>query len=236
MARRTQLLQLVAQLRAETGRTQKVAVGIDEVDNLKEVLRRVQEQLYDAHDWQHLRTEKSIDLAAGQRYYDMPDGLNFDRIETVKLKVNGVYCDIDRGIDLTDYSGYDSNADTPARADPAQKWDIRIVDDEDDEQIEIWPIPNSNTQKLYFTGTRSLPALVESSDRAVLDDRLIVLFAAAEILARQGAKDAQAKLEQAKDRFTILKKNAVKSSPTIQIGLGNRNRSNRYGTTIVVGS
>lgn len=236
MARRTQLLQLVAQLRAETGRTQKITVGIDEVDNLKEMLRRVQEQLYDDNDWQHLRVEKSIVLSSGQRYYDMPSGLNFDRIETVKLWRNGDYYDIDRGIKLTDYNDYDSNADTPARCDPAQKWDVRLPEGEDTEQIEIWPIPVTSEQKLYFTGTASLDPLIEESHRAMIDDRLIVLYTAAEILARQGAKDAQAKLEQAKARFLTLKRNSVKASPTIQMGLGTTDRRRSYGTTITVSS
>ena len=233
MARGTQLLALVAQLRAKTGRTQKVAVGVDELDNLKEMIRDTQERLYDDNDWNHLRVQKYLSLAAGQRYYDMPDGLNFDRIETIKLYRNGVYIDIDRGIDLTDYSGYDSNAAVPERADPVQKWDVRFTGSS--EQIEVFPIPVSNVQKLYFTGTTNLPPLIQDSDTAVIDDRLIVLYVAAEILARQGAKDAQAKLEQANNRLTRLKGNESKASKPIQMGLGgNSNFPNSYRTTITV--
>ncbi len=226
MARKTQLLSLVAQLRAETGRTQNVAVGVDEVENLKEMLRRVQEQLYDDYPWPHLRIQSTVPLLDAGRYYDFPTDMNMDRIERVALKYGGTYYKIDRGIDFSDYSIYDSNADTPVEASPAQKWDIRFTDTE--EQIEIWPIPNEDdVQTLYFFGTKNLSALTEEADTADLDDRLIVLFAAAELLARQGSKDANAKLELAKARLMTLRRNSMNNTKPIQMGLGNwQNKSN----------
>jgi len=232
MARKTQLLSLIAQLRAETGRTQTVSVGIDEVENLKEMLRRVQEQLYDEYDWPHLRVQKTVALAAGQRYYDLPTGLNFDRIEDVRLEYNDVYQGIDRGIELEDYSIFNSNATTPERSSPSLKWDIRYTGST--EQIEVWPIPNDNIQTLYFLGTQSLSDLIQESDRADLDDRLIVLYAAAEILARQESKDAQAKLEQANKRLATLRKNSIKKAPMIQMGLGRVRGTDRNKVKIVV--
>jgi|DEB0MinimDraft_6_1074348.scaffolds.fasta_scaffold00040_53 hypothetical protein len=232
MARKTQLLSLIAQLRAETGRTQTVSVGIDEVENLKEMLRRVQEQLYDEYDWPHLRVQKTVALAAGQRYYDLPTGLNFDRIEDVRLEYNDVYQGIDRGIELEDYSIFNSNASTPERSSPSLKWDIRYTGST--EQIEVWPIPNDNIQTLYFLGTQSLSDLIQESDRADLDDRLIVLYAAAEILARQESKDAQAKLEQANKRLATLRKNSIKKAPMIQMGLGRVRGTDRNKVKIVV--
>ena len=232
MARKTQLLSLIAQLRAETGRTQTVSVGIDEVENLKEMLRRVQEQLYDEYDWPHLRVQKTVALAAGQRYYDLPTGLNFDRIEDVRLEYNDVYQGIDRGIELEDYSIFNSNASTPERSSPSLKWDIRYTGST--EQIEVWPIPNDNIQTLYFLGTQSLSDLIQESDRADLDDRLIVLYAAAEVLARQESKDAQAKLEQANNRLATLRKNSIKKAPMIQMGLGRVRGTDRNKVKIVV--
>lgn len=218
MARKTQLLALVAQLRAETGRNQSVAVGVSELDNLKEMLRRVQEQLYDDYPWPHLRVQRTVDLVQSGRYYDFPTDLNMDRIERVALKYSGQYVDIERGIEFQDYTIYDSNADTPAENTPARKWDIRFTDT--DEQLEIWPIPASDDQTLYLFGTKNLAPLIEESDRAELDDRLIVLFAAAEMLARQGSKDAKAKLEQAQGRLQTLRRNSMNNTKTIQMGLG----------------
>lgn len=237
MPRGTQLLSLIAQLRAETGRNQSVSVGIDEVENLKVILQRVQETLYDEYDWPHLRVQKTISLNAGQRYYDLPDGLNFDRIEDISLRYNQIYQPIERGIQFSDYASFDSNASTPERSSPAQKWDIRNTGST--EQIEVWPIPNDNIQSLYFFGTKTLGNLIEESDTADLDDRLIILFAAAEILSRQKSSDAQAKLELANRRLMTLRKNSIKASRPIQLGLGSLDRNtglrpNNGGITLVV--
>ena len=232
MARGTQLLSLIAQLRAETGRSQDVAVGIDEVENIKVQLARKQEELYDKHDWLHIKVQKTVSLAAGQRYYDLPSGLNFDKIDQVALEYNGIYQDICKGIDLKDYTAYDSNAATPDRSSQALKWDIRHTGSS--EQIEIWPIPSDNTQTLYFYGSKSLGALVQEADTADLDDRLIVLSLAAQILKRQKSPDANDVAQMAAGRFMDLKRNAAKNRPTISIGTGRSNLSKRGKTVLVV--
>lgn len=231
MARGKQLLSLIAQLRAETGRTQNVAVGVDEVENLKVILQRTQELLYEEYEWPHLRVQRTIALSAGQRYYDLPADLNFDRIQDVKLKYNNVYTDVERGILFDDYSIYDSNAGTPDRSFPVLKWDIRNTGSS--EQLEIWPI-TSQSSTLYLFGTKKLNDLIQESDTADLDDRLIVLFAAAEILSRQKSNDAKNKLSQAERRLAMLRKNSQADSKMIQVGLGNRGRSSFSGKTTIV--
>lgn len=231
MARGTQLLSLIAQLRAETGRTQNVAVGVDEVENLKVILARTQETLYDEYEWPHLRVQRDISLTAGGRYYNFPSDLNFDRIQDVKLKYNGVYTDVERGILFDDYSVYDSNADTPDRSFPVLKWDIRHTGST--EQMEVWPIP-SDDAKLYLFGTKKLSNLIQESDRADLDDRLIVLFAAAGILARQKSADAKNKLSEAERRLMMLRRNGQAASKTVQVGLGRGRRPPNTGPTTIV--
>lgn len=232
MARGKQLLSLIAQLRAETGRTQNVAVGVDEVENLKVILQRTQELLYEEYEWPHLRVQRTVSLVAGQRHYDFPTDLNFDRIQDAKLKYSGVYTDIERGILFDDYSIYDSNATTPERSFPTLKWDVR--DTGSGEQMEVWPIPSQDAT-IYLFGTKKLGDLIQESDTADLDDRLIVLFAAAEILARQKSNDAKNKLSQAERRLMMLRRNSQSDSKMIQVGLGNRNQvTNRGKTTIVV--
>lgn len=230
MARGTQLLELIAQLRAETGRTQNVAVGVDEKENLKRMLQRVQETLYDDNAWEHLNINRKITLAQGQRYYDLPSDLNFDKISNVKLKYGGNFVDFPRGIEFNDYSTYDSMSDE--QSSPARKWDIRYTGS--GEQLEVWPIPSSNGDEIHIFGTLALPALVQESDRAVLDDIMIVLYAAAEILSRQKSPDAQAKLELGNKRKLKLLGNASTGKPPVQIGLGGKTRDISNRTTVIV--
>jgi hypothetical protein len=84
-------------------------------------------------------------------------------------------------------------------------------------------------------GTKILDDLIQESDVAELDDRLIVLFAAAELLARQKSNDAKIKLSQAERRLMMLRKNSQADSKTIQVGLGGRSpKSSQSGRTTIV--
>ena len=231
MARGKQLLSLIAQLRAETGRTQNVAVGVNEVENLKVVLARVQETLYEDHQWEHMNVERTITLAAGTRYYDLPSDLNFDRIMEMKLRYNTVYVELERGIGFDEYSVFDSNASTPERSWPTQNWDVRFTGTT--EQLEYWPIPNQ-AGTAYIRGTKVLGDLIQEEDTADLDDRLIVLFAAAEILSRQKSNDAKVKLGMAEKRLSQLMKNAVGPTKPVQIGLGSKNKPDHNRTRVIV--
>jgi hypothetical protein len=156
--------------------------------------------------------------------------LNYDRIQDIKLKYNNVYVDVERGIRFDDYSIYDSNASTPERSFPVLKWDIRNTGST--EQLETWPI-TSQAATLYLFGTKTLSPLIQESDTADLDDRLIVLFAAAEILARQKSNDAKNKLSQAERRLAMLRRNSQADSKMIQVGLGRNNRSSHSGKTVI---
>lgn len=231
MARGKQLLSLIAQLRAETGRSQNVAVGTDEVENLKVLLQRTQETLYEEYEWPHMMVQKTITLAAGTRYYDFPTGLNFDRIQDVKLKYNNVYVELERGIEFEDYSIYDSNASPVERSFPTLKWDIR--DTGSGEQIEVWPVP-SQAATIYMFGTKNLGDLIQEADTADLDDRLIVLFAAAELLARQKSNDAKIKLSQAEKRLMTLKRNSQADTPPVQVGLGRQNKRDHNRVKVII--
>lgn len=201
----TQLLQLVQMLRNETGRSDSVAVGVDDLPALKHLLKRTQTQLYDEHPWDHLRQVfERIPLQSGERYYDFPDEFNFDRIEKVSVWYNSIPVPVERGIGFDEYSVYDSEADS--RADPVLHWDVRWTGSE--AQCEVWPIPSTNTQELQFIGIRALRPLVANADVCDLDDFMIVLYAAAELLAKSDPDLAKLKLGLAKARFNRIKGNA----------------------------
>lgn len=228
MARGKQLQEVVAQLRAETGRNQSVAVGASELDNLKEQIRCMQELLYDDYDWPFLTIERSINLQAGQRYYDFPIDLNYDRLNKVKFKYGNVFRDVERGITFDDYSVYDSTVGE--RSSPLLKWDVRNTGTS--EQLEVWPIPN-DAGTLHFFGTKKLNPLVDDADRLDLDDRLVVLFIAAEILITQKPSAAKNKLDLANARLLKLRANSS-SDKMVQVGLGNKHRSSYSGKTVIV--
>jgi hypothetical protein len=60
--------------------------------------------------------------------------------------------------------------------------------------------------------------MVNDSDVAMLDDNLIVLFAAAEMLARAKSDDAQGKMSAANELFTKLKGSGIKNDVFVMGG------------------
>lgn len=195
MARGTQFVQVIEQVRAEVRRSTTVAVGIDDLQNLKQIVRRVYKMLWWDHDWPHLtKYFPAVTLNAGQRYYDMPDGLSYERVKSWALWYSGIPQPLDYGIGFEEYAV--SNPDAGARSEPALRWEVRYGDGVQ-EQFEVWPVPSSSDQTLQFFGYGSEPTLVNDADQLLLDDTLVTLYAAADILTAQKSEDAKLKQSEA---------------------------------------
>lgn len=218
MARGTTLEDLIEMYRAEVGRATASSSGVDHRNAEKTIIRRVQEELYDEYDWPHLRMDPYLSLSKGQYWYDLPSKLNYERIEGVYSWWNGDPRGTERGIGPAEYAEFDTDNDE--RSDPVLKWDFKYNHVADASQLEVWPIPATNDQKLQIVGIRNLNALTAEADRADLDDQLIVLFAAAETLARQKSNDAQAKLSKAERRLNTMKRRVKSGEGPIKYGGG----------------
>lgn len=215
MARGTTFLALVGHLRTRLGRASDVSVGVGDIDELKQAINDAYEHLYHEYDWPHLRRTWRVALAAGQYRYDLPDGLDLERIEEVRVLRDSVFDPICSGITFDDYTIYDPEEDE--RNDPVQKWDIR--NDGSDTQIEVWPVPASNDQEIVFQGFQEAPHLVADSDTCLLDDVMVVLFAATALLERQGSKDADTVKSLAVARLNRMK-GRLAPPKRVKIGLG----------------
>lgn len=184
--------------------TSSVAASIDTNDSLNQLIRRKVETYYWDYDWPHLRIKPFKALSAGQRYYDVPTTfgtLNLDRIKAVYVWWNERPLEIERGITPADFALYDSNDDE--RVDPTQKWDVFYTGSAT--QIEVWPLPASNSMQLQFDGFRALNELTDDNDICDLDDRLIVLSCAAEWLADQKGNRSKILFAEAQKHFATLK-------------------------------
>lgn len=215
MARGKQFTQLVSSLRAELERSTEIAVGVSDLPVLKAVLQRHYETLVREYDWPHLRRVfPRIELNAGQRYYDFPEELDFDRIEDAAVWWNSDPSPVTRGIGFSEYAAFDSESDE--RGDPVLRWDVR--DDDGTPQIEVWPIPAS-THYLQFIGIRQVPALVADSDICLLDDQLVILYAKSDLLPEKSPIRTQT-LAAAQQMFQRLKGRGKAGDRTYRIGLG----------------
>jgi len=246
MPRGTSLTELLTMLRAEAGHSTNVAVGVDNVPALMQKLVRAQTMLYDEYDWPFLRETFQVPLQQNTRYYDLPTSsttnskLNMERIEEVAINYSGRPVPIDRGIDFVQYAQY--NSDEAQTASPCRCWDIKSTRDSSTatntttDQIEVWPIPTDNTQILSFRGIRQLRPLVNPSDVCDLDDILIVLTAAAEILARAKLADADEVKKAASARLAQMKIRTKGASRDINLAGSTDTRSNLGRTIIRIGS
>lgn len=220
MARGTMLTELREMLRAEIGASSSVAMGVNTVNQYDHILRRTQDRLWAEHNWEFGSIDRDENLIAGERYYAFDADIDFDRITEAHVKWNGVWHPIEYGIGENHYNAHDSDEDE--RQDPVLRWDHH-----EDNQFEVWPIPLTACP-LRFRAYRKLPALISPSDTAYLDDNLIVLYAAAELLARSGANDAPSKLAQAQTIFNKLKGQTLKKDRFIFGGGISRGDRIRY--------
>jgi len=151
----------------------------------------------------YLRGKATDTLAAtvGTRYYTPPTGVDLDRLEEpVYTNLANFRYRLEYGITQDDYNIYRS--DQNVTGSPCFRW--QLVNISSALKVELWPIP-STAQTLTFTGVLPLVEMTSDSSTCVIDDMALVLFTAAEILARKGAGDAGAKAAKAKAYLDKLK-------------------------------
>lgn len=201
MSRGRMLSELISDLRDELRRANHSSASPDDIPSLRRTLNRVMTTLWLAHDWPHLKhVFPAVALAAGQRYYDLPAGLGYERISDARVKIDGMHYPLTRGIDPYDYDLLDPEADE--RGSPVTKWDIKFTGAR--EQIEVWPVPDDTTQALQVQGYYTCPNMVNDSDLCPLDSEIVVLLAAVELLPKD-APDRDTKASQAQERLRMLR-------------------------------
>lgn len=198
MARNRTLSEMLFDLRAECEMATDSTVGQSANPALKVLLRRTLEVLYDEHDWPHMEGAWfNVTMAAGQRYYDFPTGLNYERASKAFVEWNGTWLPLVHGFGPGQYNSF--NSDLDERSDPVTNWRVYSGT-----QFEVWPIPATATQ-VRFIGSRSLGSFDADTDVCELDATMVVLFAAAEKMSGKPrgkvlASMAQRRLEQMKAR------------------------------------
>lgn len=204
MARRNTLEELVDNLRAECRISLNPAHNRQAREVQIKALQRKQEWFWEDFAWPHLRVERYLDITEGQRYYDLPEDLDITRISKLEVRFGGAYNRVQWGIDAEHYAVYDSELDV-------RNWPISRAKISENEQLEVWPIPDRDFDKdtldgrIKVTGIRNLRPFVKESDRADIDGRLLVLHCAAEYKAATGAKDAQFTADQAMALYLRLR-------------------------------
>jgi len=211
MARGTSLSQLRDMLRAELGVSSNLGMGVNTADQYDHILARQQQRLWEDFDWPFGFIERDEQLQNDGRYYTFDNDIDHNRIVSAHVKYGDIWHPLEYGICPDHYNEFDS--DENETSEPALRWRHY-----EGNQFEVWPVPSTSDQILRFRAVKKLPPLFENSHTAVLDDNLIVLFAAAELLARTKADDAPPKLAQATQLYNKLKGNGMKDNRFIYGG------------------
>lgn len=213
---RTTFGQLVEMLEDECGISSASSRGNDNRAYLQRLIKRQYEFLCDENDWTFLHIgndEATKTLQAGEQFYDFPTAMGGAN-NTIKAETfyGNVWVPLIYGITPADYTAM--NPATNQRADPQIKWRIYS-----DRQFEVWPMPATNGSLVRFSGRKNPEPLVSDTSRADMDDQLIVLYCAAEVLAKQNQKDADLKLAAAKARL-IQMKAGYTDRTRVRMGMG----------------
>lgn len=226
MPRGTQFGELVTMFREEAGEAVSQRFGQNALPSTKAVLRRTYRRLHADFNWPHLRIQRDEALYAGQQYYTLPIDLDQTNVWDVWVRQvgNTVWYDMTYGIGIPHYNTVPSSQGE--RQDFPYAWQYY-----EDGQFEVWPIPKSDGHTLRFYGKKRAKKLVNDSDIVDLDDDLIVLYAAAEQLARDGAADAELKLQQARQHYMRLRANSQKDEG-FDMKVSQDRRPNRRGIDI----
>jgi len=145
-------------------------------------LRNGQVQLYWQFDWPQLKkVDKTTVTNQGQVFYDWPDDIDPDRLVNVAMEdtssaTPNIWSLIE-GIDWK-HDNYATPQDQPSRF-------------ERRDQLEIWPQPDSNNYKIWIEYVKRLNAFTIDTDKATLDEDMILLHALASAKAHYRHKDAE---------------------------------------------
>lgn len=205
MARGKQLGQIVTLVKELASITTSAAFGQAVADSIRAKIRTHYERLHADWNWPHLKITRDESIVAGSRYYTLNEDLDPDRLLGVWAREEGytLWRPVAYGISQEHYNVHDPEANS--RVDPIRYWDFY-----EGGQFEVWPLPLS-AGTVRFVGISKAKTLTEDAHVCDLDDRLLALYVAAEILAKQKAEDAKFKLDQANALYNRLKGNGQRA-------------------------
>lgn len=215
MALRTTFEQLTEMVFDECGSSSATSRNNDNRAYVQRLIKRHYEFLCDDHDWAFLHItndDATKTLQAGENHYDFPVAMDLKNTLQADTYYGNVWVPLIYGIDMQDYTAM--NPETDQRADPQIKWRIY-----NDRQFEVWPMPASDGNKVRFKGKKLPEALVGDTSCADMDDHLLVLYVASEVVAKKDGKDAQLKIAAAQRRLAQMK--AMYTDRTrVRMGMG----------------
>lgn len=208
------LADMVIDLRAEAGHSLLLGQGTNMEDTLKYYLRRTQRELYTGFDWPQFMIYETVPVQAGDRFLTGLSNIDKEQVNDMWCSNGSGWTPMVFGITPAEYSATNSDAGQ-------QGWPIRRYRyDDTQDAFELWPLPSMDTS-IMAHGQTLLPPLIDDADQSLLDGHLIVMFAAANVLARQKDEDASLVLNKAQQYLnSLMKQNGSQKRSTRSMAAG----------------
>jgi len=196
------LTNCVYALRAEAGHSLSATQGQNIIDVLKYLLKRAQQELWTSYQWPTLMQSGDVQMVPGQYVYNYPSPFDFEAVRaTYSAATNSSdWLPTPYGFDETYIMPGGANSQS---GDGVQFWRPELA------QFRVWPTPVTNGWWVRFRGMKPLGVFLNDNDPSTLDAMAIVLFTAAELLARAKAEDAANKLKKAQNHLLSLLGNSI---------------------------
>lgn len=238
MSLNTSLSTLRTMLKALLG--DSLSVGTQSDALYTQLLADKQQWLVGEYDFPFLKKRWNKAIVDGDRYLAIPtvtvDGVtaNIDFARPFKAFVTytSSWMEVEYGINEeeemnsqnpeTGITGWDQ-----VKNSPIQRWQFK-----DSTNFEIWPVSNT-AQTFRFVGQRTLSALAADGDLALIDDQLLVLSTAVDLLTKSKEADAPARVAEAKERLSRIRSSMPTRSRDIVIGGAMRDRTWRRRVKII---
>ncbi len=226
MARGTRLAELRYMLMAEIGDNAN-SNNLRKIE-MNQLLSNKQKWLATEYDWPFLQHQWDVECPPDTQYVTLPSvdvrgqaaTIDWERPVIANRLWNTIYCEVEYGVGPSEYN-WQNFPLLGQKSDPIQRY--QLVSNTREEifpnQVEIWPVPVTS-QRLRLQGQRALVQMVADEDYADLDDMLLVLFVAAEMLTRKKQADAPEKLALAKQRLGRLLRVYPERHQTVVLGQG----------------
>ena len=205
MARSTTLANVLLMLKGQMGYSLVSGIATAQDQELYTLIDNQQKRLAGEYNWPFLEIRSDVAVSPGNRTKNLPTDVDFERPVKVEVNWNQIWLEVKNGIDSYEYNVFSSGDIKPVQpVDPVMRWRMAS-----ETTFEIWPIPNT-AQTVRFTGCRPLASLktagvYDSALTCDLDDLLIVLYVAADKLARMKQGDAQPAYNRAAARMAYLR-------------------------------
>jgi hypothetical protein len=222
---------LIQNLRFELGASSSPAAGINQVDQFTYLLNRAQEQIAIDFQWPRFTVDRDIPIVVGTRYYAYASDLGYDEVERVWLVWNTLYGEMRYGIGPEQFALFNSN--TGFTSWPVERW----MHNADSGLFELWPVPSeappatatSEAALIRMRGTKLYTQMVNPTDMSTFPSTAIVLYAAAELLARDKDDSASAKLQAGQEYIRRLRVRQNKTRPFVMGGGRENDAGQRIG-------